>query len=304
MDKLRAMTLLVSVAQTRSFSETGRRLGTSTASVSRRITELEAGLGITLIHRSTRNLILSEAGQTYVARARDILSAVTQADAGVTAMQDAPSGVLRLHSRTMFGLNVLTPLQAGFARKYPDLLVELHLSERPARLREDGFDIDFRIAPPQENGLMRRRLFLSERVLVAAPEYLHQAAELTRPDDLQAHNCLVYWLGADPPYWRFQEGEKTREIRVPSHFASNNGQVLLEAARFGLGLALLDDYTVAQDLKSGRLKRVLPQYRITNTTFEDGIFATFLETVQAPAKIRVFLDYVADNLPDQLGRVS
>ena len=89
---------------------------------------------------------------------------------------------------------------------------------------------------------------------------------------------------------------------MPSAFASNNGQVLLKAAKSGLGLALLDDYTVAEDLKSGRLVRVLQDYRITNTTFEDGIYATFLETVQVPAKIRVFLDYVAENLPKQQAR--
>jgi len=294
------MALLVSVAETRSFSETGRRQGMSTASVSRRISDLEAGLGVTLIHRSTRNLSLSEAGQTYVARAREVLSAVGQADAGVTAMQEAPNGVLRLHSRTMFGLKVLTPLQAGFAQRYPDLMVELHLSERPARLREDGFDIDFRIAAPQESGLMRRRLFLSERVLVAAPKYLEARAKIIRPEDLQAQNCLVYWLGADPPYWRFRKDGRIEEIRVPSGFSSNNGQALLGAARSGLGLALLDDYTVAEDLNSGRLVRVLDEYRITNTSFEDGIYATFLETAQVPAKVRVFLDYLTENLSGRL----
>lgn len=301
MDKLRAMELLLSVAETRSFSETGRRQNMSTASVSRRLSELEDVLGATLIHRSTRNLTLSEAGNAYAVRAREILFAVGQADAGVTALQGSPYGVLRLHSRTMFGLKVLTPLQAGFSRKYPDLMVELHLSERPARLREDGFDIDFRIAPPQENGLMRRRLFLSDRVLVAAPEYLRDHGAPASPEDLRDHNCLVYWLGADPPYWRFQKDERTQEIRVRSGFSTNNGQVLLEAAKSGLGLALLDDYTVAEDLASGRLVRVLKEYRITNTSFEDGIYATFLETVQVPAKIRVFLDYLTENMSSRLG---
>lgn len=301
MDKLRAMELLLSVAETRSFSETGRRQNMSTASVSRRLSELEDVLGVTLIHRSTRNLTLSEAGNAYAVRAREILSAVGQADAGVTALQDSPYGVLRLHSRTMFGLKVLTPLQAGFSRKYPDLMVELHLSERPARLREDGFDIDFRIAPPQENGLMRRRLFLSDRVLVAAPEYLRDHGAPASPEDLRDHNCLVYWLGADPPYWRFQKDDRIQEIRVRSGFSTNNGQVLLEAAKSGLGFALLDDYTVAEDLASGRLVQVLKEYRITNTSFEDGIYATFLETVQVPTKIRVFLDYLTENMSSRLG---
>lgn len=303
MDKFKAMTLMVATSETRNFSETGRRFGISTASVSRRITELESHLGVQLIHRSTRSLVLTEAGQVYVKQAEDILSSVAQAEVGLTAMQDAPNGLLRVHSRTMFGLSVLAPLQAEFAEKYPDLSVELHLSERPARLREDGFDIDFRIAAPQESGLMRKRLFLSERVLVASPEYLDGAPPLKSPDDLQHHRCLVYWLGPDPQYWRFRQNKKIDEVRIPTSFSSNNGQVLLEAAKKGHGVTLLDDYTIADDIRNGRLKRVLTDYRVTNTTFEEGIFATFLETSRMPAKLRVFLDFISDQIPKRLGRL-
>lgn len=303
MDKLKAMTLLVSTAETHGFSETGRRFGMSTASVSRRISELEEHLGVVLLHRSTRNLVLTEAGQAYVREAEEILAAVSRAEAGVIALQDSPNGLLRVHSRTMFGLSLLAPLQAEFAEKYRDLTVELHLSERPARLREDGFDVDFRIAPPQESGLMRKRMFQSERILVASPDYLDEAPPIRRPRDLAEHRCLVYWLGADPPYWRFRKNQRVEELGIPSNFFSNNGQALLEAARGGHGLALLDDYTVAGDIRSGRLRRVLSDYQVTNTTFEGGVFATFLETSQMPAKLRVYLDFISDSLPRHMGRV-
>ena len=303
MDKFKAMTLMVATAKTQNFSETGRRFGISTASVSRRITELENHLGVQLIYRSTRSLVLSEAGQIYVKQAEEILASVAHAEVGVTAMQDAPNGLLRVHSRTMFGLSVLAPLQAEFAEKYPELSVELHLSERPARLREDGFDIDFRIAAPQESGLMRKRLFLSERVLVASPEYLDAAPPLLSPGDLEKHRCLVYWLGPDPQYWRFRKDKKIDEMLIPSSFSSNNGQVLIEAARRGHGVALLDDYTIADDIRNGRLKRVLTEYHVTNTTFEEGIFATFLETSRMPAKLRIFLDFISEQVPKRLGRL-
>lgn len=304
MDKLRAMALLVATAQTGSFSQTGRKFGLSPASVSRQIGELEARLGVTLVHRSTRNLVLSEAGQLYVRQAEMILASVDAADAGMSAMQQVPTGVLRVHSRTMFGVSVLAPLQVEFARRYPDVMVELHLSEKPVRLREEGYDLDFRIAPPQEAGLMRKRLFLSQRIIVASPDYLARAEPITAPGDIRAHNCLVYWINGDPVTWRFRKDRAVEEIQVPANFASNNGQVLLEAAKAGQGLALLDDYTVADDLAAGRIVRVLPDYRITNTTFEEGIYATFLEGIQIPLKLRVYLDFVSESWASKVRAVS
>ena len=304
MDKLRAMALLVATAQTGSFSQTGRKFGLSPASVSRQIAELEDRLGVTLVHRSTRNLVLSEAGQLYVRQAEMILASVDAADAGMSAMQQVPTGVLRVHSRTMFGVAVLAPLQVEFARQYPDVMVELHLSEKPVRLREDGYDLDFRIAPPQETGLMRKRLFLSQRIIVASPDYLADMPPTAAPGDIRAHNCLVYWINGDPVTWRFRKDRAVEEIQVPANFASNNGQVLLEAAKAGQGLALLDDYTVADDLAAGRIVRALPDYRITNTTFEEGIYATFLEGIQIPLKLRVYLDFVSESWARKVRAVS
>lgn len=301
MDKLRAMTLLVATAESGSFSATGRRLGMSTASVSRRVSELEAHLGVTLIHRSTRALTLSEAGETYVAQARAILAQVAQAEAGASALQDAPQGILRVHSRTMFGLSVLTEAQPGFADQHPNLTVELHLSEHPARLREDGFDLDFRATRPAEAGIAMRQLIESRRVLVAAPSYLVRARALRGPTDLTEQDCLVYWLGSDPPFWRFRKDGVDEDVAITPAFSSNNGQVLLDAARRGLGIALLDDYTVAQDVRAGRLVRLLPGYRITNTSFDTGIYAVWLQTPQVPAKVRLYLDYLATHLQDRPG---
>lgn len=289
------MALLVAAARSGSFSRAGRRFRLSPATVSRRIAELESHLGVTLVHRSTRNLVLSEAGQLYVKQAEAILSAVDEADAGIDAMQQAPAGVLRVHSRTMFGVSVLAPLQVEFARRYPDVTVELHLAERPARLREEGFDLDFRIAQPNEAGLVRKRLFLSERIIVAAPEYLNARPPIHRPQDLLTHNCLVYWLGNDPAVWRFRKGSAMSELQVPANFVSNNGLALLEAARAGQGLALLDDYTVFDDLHAGRLVRVLASHKVTNSTFEEGIFATYLEAIQVPLKLRVYLDFIIES---------
>lgn len=295
MDKLRALELLVATAEMGSFVEAGRKFGLSNASVSRQITELEQQLGVALLHRSTRSLSLSDAGHAYVNQVRSVLAMLNDADAGVAAMQSVPRGLLRVHSRTMFGLSVLTPLQAAFAESYPDVSVELHLSERPVRLREDGFDLDFRIAPPAELGLVRKRLFLCKRLLVASPAYLEKFGIPRAPEDLMQHHCLAYWRSGEQVFWRFRRGQLEQELPIAHRFCANNGQVLLEAARAGMGIALLNEYSVAKDLKQGQLMGVLANFQVTNTTFEEGIFATFLKTSSMPTKLRVYLDFMTDH---------
>lgn len=298
MDKLRAMELFVATAETGSFSAAGRLYGLSPASVSRHVNDLEDALGAALLHRSTRALALTESGEMYLRDARDILANVKAAENAATAQQDLVRGALRVHSRTMFGVSVLSRLQPEFQELFPDLTVELHLSEQSARLREDGFDLDFRIAPPQESGLVRRRLFRSRRILIASPEYLAARDRIDEPKDILGHACLVYWLSHEPVYWRFRDDAGETEINVPTRFMSNNGLVLLEMARAGKGIALLDEYTVAADIDGGRLVEVLPHLRVTNTTFDEGIFVTYLQTPYVPAKIRLYIDFVVDRWGD------
>lgn len=302
MDKLRALELFVATAEAGSFSAAGRLYGLSPASVSRHINELEDTLGVTLIHRSTRALALTESGTNYLRDARNILASVRAADAAVADQTEQPQGLLRVHSRTMFGLSVLARLQPAFSELYPDLVVDLHLSEKLVRLREDGFDLDFRIAPPEEPGLVRRRLFLSHRILVTSPAYLARTPAIAAPQDLEAHRCLTYWINHERVTWRFRNGSDNCEFAAPTAFSSNNGLVLLSMALAGQGIALLDDYTVADPLANGALMQVLPDWRVTNTTFEEGIFVTYTEAPFIPKKLRCYIDFVARNWGDALRR--
>lgn len=302
MDKLRAMALFVATAERGSFSAAGRLYGLSPASVSRHVDELESNLGVTLIHRSTRALSLTESGLTYLPEARDILSRVRAADTALADQTQLPRGLLRVHSRTMFGISVLAPLHPALATLYPDLVVDLHLSEKPARLREDGFDLDFRIAPPAENGLVRRRLFLSRRLLVAAPAYLARHPPISGPRDLLAHACLTYWINHERVCWQFRDGQHKEDIAISTAFSSNNGLVLLTMALAGQSVALLDEYTVADHLRSGALVQILPRLRVTNTTFEEGIFVAYSETTFMPTKLRCYIDFVVGHWEKALQR--
>ncbi len=298
------MELLVLTVREGSFSAAARRSGLSPASVSRHIAELEATLGVQLLNRTTRHLSLTEAGKVYVQRAEQILHNIEDAAAAALALQKTPRGTLRVHSRTLFGMTVLTPLLPRFQKLYPALKVELFLSERRVHLREQDFDVDLQIAPPRDPSLMQRRLLASERILVAAPDYIARTPPVRVPADLARHDCLTYWLGSENVVWKFMHAGTLTEIAVPSSFVSNNGHVLMRLAVMGQGVALLDDYTVAAELSAGRLVRLLPSYRVTNSSFDEGIYAIFLQTNYLPEKIRVFLDFLAASVPKQIRKGS
>jgi len=272
--------------------------------VSRYIGELEAQLGVQLFNRSTRHLGLTEAGKIFFQRTEQVLHGIEDAEAAALALQSAPRGTLRVHSRTMFGIKVLSPLLPEFQKLYPELKLELRLSERRAQLREEEFDVDFQIAAPKDPGLMQRRLLRSERILVASRDYVARMPKLRQPDDLTAHNCLTYWMGPDDVVWKFMRKGRLSEIVVPSSFGSNNGIILCDLAVRGHGIALLDDYTVAGELKEGKLVRLMPGFQVTNSSFDEGIYATFLQSSYLPEKIRVFVDYMAEQVPLRIRRSS
>jgi len=296
MDKLRAMELFLSISQTRNFSETARRFGISATGVSRMITEIEDQMKVKLLLRSTRQVTLTESGQEYARQLEDILWRIKELQANVTAISSAPQGQLRVHSRVMFGLGVLPPLVAAFRKLYPAIHIQLTLTEAPVDLRRDQFDIDFRISPPVEAGVKRRMLFQSERYLVAAPSYLADRSAPRVPEDILAHECLAYQLPGDRYTWLFKQQDALNEIVFQPRHVSNSGIALLELARLGEGLALLDDYTVHNDIRLGRLVRVLDDHRISNKGFDEGMYATILDTPIIPAKIRLFLDFVAEHV--------
>lgn len=296
MDRLRAMELFLSISQTRNFSETARRFGISATGVSRMITDIEEELKVKLLLRSTRQIALTESGQEYARQLESILWRINELQSNITAISTAPQGSLRVHSRMMFGLGVLPQLIAGFRKLYPAIHIELTLGESAVDLRRNQFDVDFRISPPVEAGVKRRMLFQSDRYLVASPAYLEGKPALDQPESILSHDCLAYQLPGDDYTWFFKQQDQLRPVAFQPRHITNSGIALLELARLGEGLALLDDYTVHNDIRQGRLVRVLDDYRISNKGFDEGMYATILDTPIVPAKIRLFLDFVAERV--------
>ncbi len=293
MRRLQAMELFTSAVREGSFSAAGRRAGLSPASVSRQVAALETSLGVQLLNRSSRTLTLTEAGREYLARLEPILQDIADAEAAAAALQTTPRGTLRVHSRLMFGMRVVAPMIPAFQARYPELRVELRLTEHPARMAEDEVDIDLRLSPSADAALMQRRLLRCERLLVASPDYLSRMPDVASPRDLLVHHCLPYWQGPEDVVWRFLDQGRLEEVTIPARFTSNNGEVLREMALAGHGITLLDDYTLREDLAAGRLKRLLPGLRVTNTGFDLGVYAVFRPSGLMPAKTRVFLDFLA-----------
>lgn len=298
MDRLRAMELFFSVSQTKSFSETARQFGISATAVSRAVTEFEATLNVKLLLRSTRQVVLTESGQEYAEKLESLLLNIKELHHSITEIRAAPKGSLRVHSRMMFGLRVLPSLIAQFRQKYPDIQIELILSETPVDLRRNQIDVDFRISPPAEAGVKRRRLFHSERYLVASPKYVAKHPPPQNPNDVHQHECMAYMKPGEQYAWHFWRavGEDIETVYFKPRHVTNNGMALLELARLGEGIALLDDYTVHHDLLQGSLVRLMPDIRISNATFEEGMYAIILDTPMVPTKIRLFLDFVADRV--------
>jgi DNA-binding transcriptional LysR family regulator len=201
----------------------------------------------------------------------------------------------------MFGMRVVAPLIPAFQARYPELRVELRLAEHPARLTEDDVDIDLRLGMPPDGQLMQRLLLRSARVLVASPGYLARQAPVRAPRDLQIQDCLTYWVGRDDATWRFLARGELQELPIAARFTSNNGEVLRQLALAGHGIALLDDYTVRDELAAGRLVRLLPDWQVTNSDFEPGIYAVFRQATLLPAKTRAFLDFMVESLSRTTG---
>ncbi|MEX0852283.1 MAG: LysR family transcriptional regulator [Bauldia sp.] len=289
------MELFVEVIHRGSFSAAGRHLGLSPASVSRHMNALENSLGVRLLNRTSRNLTLTDAGQQYFEKVEHILADVRDIHETVSQMQRAVRGTLRVHSRMLVGILHVVPALPRFMQAFPDIDVDMRLSNFPADLIEQNLDVDIRIGSLTDSSLISRKLRSSERVLCATPGYLERHGAVGRPEDLVHHNCLSYRINLGEPTWRFldRDGVLT-EMGVSGNYQSDNGQALLMATIAGVGIGLMADWAVKEHLAAGRLVRLCPGYRVSHIEFENGVYAVYPQNRHLSAKVRVFIDFLVD----------
>jgi DNA-binding transcriptional LysR family regulator len=290
MDKLEAMQAFAKVVALGSFAEAGRALGLTRSAVSKAVMELEEILGARLLDRTTRHVSATEAGLAYYESCVDILARVEETEMQVSRLHDEPKGVLKVNAPVSFGVLHLGPLIAEFMGQYPDLKIELTLSDRFIDPIEEGVDVTIRIGILADSSLIARRLAQAHRVLVAAPDYLKAHGTPKKPKDLMQHRCLNYGHTTTLQHWQLTHDGQTTSLAINSVLCSNNGDVLRAAAVAGQGVTKLPTFIVGSEIKAGRLKVVLPDYSPTGL----GIFALYAPNRYLAAKTRLFIDFLAE----------
>jgi len=294
--------VFTAVVRAGSLSAAGRKLGLSPASVSRHVNELEDSLGIRLLNRTSRRLSLTEAGSIYFDKVEDILQQISDADSAVLRLSSVPRGTIRVHSRMLVGHQYIVPALRRFSDLYPELCVDLMMSNFEMDIVSQGIDVDIRIGKLRDTSLVARKLASSRRLLVASPEYLATHPTIREPQDLMQHSCLTYRLNLGTPVWYFRkEGVAEIEVPVTGLMTSDNGQAIMAAALDGIGIAMLNDWTVKDELAEGRLTPILPDYDVAFSDFETGIYAVFQKSRYLPMKTRIFIDYLSDEFKRRLG---
>ena len=297
MKALDSLRIFVATQRKGSLSAAARSLSLSPATISRRISALEEELGVQLVDRTSRNLKVTEAGQAFLEHSEAVLEAMSQAEDAARNARQRPEGRLRVHSRTQLGLRVVAPLLPKFARQYPDIHVEIELSEHPVNLVEGDFDVDIRTGESTDSGFVIKRLLSSDEVLVASPSFVKAHPRIKHPLDLPQVRCLTYRREREATTWKFIDADGAQqELSIRGVLSSNNGELLRLGALGGMGIALLSEATVRSDVRDGSLVRLLPDYRFAVRAFSNGIFAVFRQSRTLPLKVRAFVDFVADSL--------
>lgn len=286
------MALFVEVVKTRSFSRAAETLGIPNSTLSRRISELEKGIGLRLLHRTTRKIEPTEAGQLYFERCKRIVDEARLAHEQLGEMLARPSGILRASLPVDFATVYLAPLIAEFARLYPGIGFEFDLSPRQVDLVSDSVDVVIRMGEPADSNLIARKLASLRRGLYASPRYLEMSGEPEQPSDLSHHECLrLRGSGADR--WTLSTGEESVEVDVGGRFELNSVGMLRRLASLDMGIALLPEGIAEQDLNNGTLRQVLTKWHASPVS----VYA-LTETRLLPAKTQRFIEFLRDRLVD------
>ena len=278
----------VYVAENESFTLASKKMGISTAQVSRQISALEKRLNIKLFYRTTRKVSLTEEGRIFYQHCRGVLDGLDAAELAVTNLQSKPQGRVKLTAPVTYGEQQILPLVNDFAVQYSELEVTANLSNQQVDIVEEGYDLAIRLGKLADSTLMAKKLGTRTNYVCAAPSYLEKHGIPHSLSELNKHNCLQGSLD----YWHFVDNGKERNIRIRGRLRYNSGYSLVDAALKGLGIVQLPDYYVQQYLESGELISILDNYREP----DEGIWAVYPQNRHLSPKIRLLVDYLVKHL--------
>ena len=297
MDKLASLRAFVRVVESGSFAEAGRQMRLSRSAISKYVGDLEESLGVQLLNRTTRHASPTENGQMYFERAVVILSDVDAADQAVTQLQSAPRGLLRVNAPMSFGTMRLGPALADFMTKYPDLQIQLVLSDDLLDPVQDGFDVTLRIAELESSSLIARKIVPIPRRVCASPDYLKRHGTPLHPQDLRDHVSLTYGFLLTGNQWKLTGDDGVHWIQPAWSLCVNNAEVLRDVAVRGKGIALIPEFIAAEALKNGSLQAILANYSAPPLT----LYAVYPPTRHLAVKVRLFIDFLVDRFGSGAG---
>lgn len=274
-----------------SLAATARELNLTPPAVSKRLAQMEQRLGVRLLNRTTRSISLTAEGELYLINAQRILSEIEEMERQVSSRRAEPKGLLRVNAPLGFGRTHICPAISSFVRLYPEVEVQLHLTDRPINLPDDAIDVGIRFGELPDSRLVARKIAANRRRICAAPSYLKAFGHPETPKDLMQHNCIVLRQNdAAFGIWRLSRGKQAESIKVRGSLSTNDGEVALNWALDGHGILMRAEWNLAGHLSSGRLVEVLSDYE----TPPADIYAVYLERLNLSAKVSFFITHLRE----------
>jgi LysR family transcriptional activator of dmlA len=301
MNAISDLAFFVMLVKQGSLAAVARELGVTPPVVSTNLAKLELRLGVRLLNRTTRRMSVTHEGEVYYAEAVRILAEVEELESSVAESRAVPKGLLRVNATIGFGRQYIGPAISGFVRKFPEVEVQLQVTDRPLNLSDEAFDVGIRIGMLPDARFHARKIASNFRVLCASPVYLHNNPAPATPRDLQRHHCIVLREN-DAAYgtWHLQQGKKEETVKVRGGLSTNHGEVALGWALDGHGILMRSEWDIAPYLRSGRLCPVLPDWQLAPA----DIFAVYPERLNMSAKVTAFVDFMRERFQPNLARTD
>ena len=281
----------VQVARRGSLSAAARELDLTPPAATKRLAQMEARLGVRLVNRTTRSVSLTDEGETYLAYATRILAELHEMEDAVSSRGTAPRGLLRVNATLGFGRTTIAPLVSEFARRYPEVEVQLQVTDRPIDLVESGFDLAIRFGTLPDSRLNARRIMSNRRFLCASPAYLERHGTPQALSDLARHRCIIHRQNDDAyGIWRFLHQDHSEAVKVDGSLSSNDGDIVLGWALDGHGILIRSEWDLAKYLESGRLRVVLPEFTLPSA----DLFVYYPNRRNQSARARAFIDFLVE----------
>lgn len=294
-NKLLEMTIFVAVVDSNSFVEAADKLNMSKQAISRYIQTLEDRLQVRLLQRTTRKMIVTNEGQTFYWQAKAIINATIEAENTLSLDQASPQGMLRVNVPVSFGILHLAPLWQKFLDKYPQIELDITLSDRIVNLLEEGYDLAVRIGNLENSSLISRKLTTTRMIIAASPTYIDQYGMPMHPNDLKQHKIIMYSHWAKKEQWSFNKDNTFHSVNLKASVYCNNGDTCRQIMLQGGGISTQPDFIIGQDIQQGKLVEVLPNYKIENF----NIYAVYPSRKLLPLRTRCLIDFLVNELQNQ-----